>query len=261
MCYAFVGASTAISIMAAERAKTITAKITNGVPTADLCEGLQLEDIWVRKSASYGFTFGGGSCRQGYNVSKINIADAATADLRCSTAGVSIKVYNATLAGSTKISTTAGCIMVQNYGGDAAAVLGSATGLTISRDTSTVDGTAASSLRLLVNSSSFSSGFPLVWQGPQHRHTSSINGASVTVSMRIKKTHATSIAGRLEIKHGIIIATDATTAIADNTDWQTVSVNFTPTADGPIEVHFELWSSATTESIYVNNDSLAVTVA
>lgn len=253
--------ATGITAMSGDRSKMIGAKLTNMQPTFLLGEGLQLEDIWVRRSSTYGMIFTGGSCRQGYNARKINVANATTADLRCATAGVSVKIWDATLAGSTKISTTAGCIMVQNYGGNSAAVLGGANGLTISRDTSTVDGTAATSLRLLVNSSSYSTLYPLYWEGPTYKHGSSINGASVTVSMRIKKTHATNIAGRLEVKRGIILAADATTDIPSDTNWNTVSVNFTPTADGPIEVYFELWSSATTESIYINPESLSVTVA
>ncbi len=185
--------ATALTIFSGDRSKMIGAKLTNMQPSFLLGEGLQLEDIWVRRSSTYGMIFTSGSCRQGYNARKINVDNAATADLRCATAGTSIKIWDATLSGSTKISTTAGCIMVQNYGGDSAAVLGGANGLTISRDTATVDGTAATSLRLLVNSSSYSSGFPLYWEGPTYKHGSSINGASVTVSMRIKKTHATNI--------------------------------------------------------------------
>lgn len=252
--------STALTIFSGDRSKMIGAKLTNMQPSFSLGEGLQLEDIWVRRSSTYGMIFTGGSCRQGYNARKINVARATTADLRCATAGVSVKIWDATLAGSTKISTTAGCIMVQNYGGDTAAVLGSANGFAISRDTETVDGTAASSLRLLINSSSYSTLYPLYWEGPLYRHPSSINGASVTVSLRVKKSHATNISGRLKVKRGVILASDATADIADNTNWQTVSVNFTPTADGPIEVYFELWSTATTESIYVNPESLTVTV-
>jgi hypothetical protein len=114
---------------------------------------------------------------------------------------------------------------------------------------------------MLVNSTSFNTNFPVYWEGPTYKHASSISGASVTVSMRIKKSHATNIAGRLEVKRGIILASDATTTIPSDTNWNTVSVTFTPTADGPIEVYFELWSTASTESVYVNPESLTVTVA
>jgi hypothetical protein len=151
--------------------------------------------------------------------------------------------------------------MVQNYGGDASAILGSAAGLTISRDTSEVDGTAASSLKLLVNTTTASSLFPLYWQGPTHKHSASISGASVTVSMRIKKSHATNILGRLEVKRGVILAADAVTDIPSNTDWNTVSVTFTPSADGKIEVYFETWATSSTDYILINPESLTVTVS
>jgi hypothetical protein len=250
-----------MNIYAPERTRFINTKITCARITAYLCEGLQLENIWVSRSTAYGIIFATGSCRQGYNVSKLKIANAATADLRCSTAGTSIKIWDATLGGSTKISTTAGCIMVQNYGGDTSAVLGSAAGLIISRDTSVVDGTAESSLKLLVNTTTASSLYPLYWQGPTYKHPASISGASVTVSMRIKKSHATNILGRLEVKRGVIISADAVTDIPSDTNWNTVSVTFTPSSDGKIEVYFEIWATSSTDYVLINPKSLTVTVS
>ena len=205
--------------------------------------------------------FTSGSCRQGYNVRQVVINNSTTADMRCATGGVSIKGYDVTLNSTTKLSIAGGCIIAQNYNGDSAAVAGGQTGLGITRDTSTVDGTAASSLRLLVNANTYVSAFPLYFEGPTYKHSSSISGASVTVTMRCKKSHATDISARMEVKRGIILASDATTTLTDDTNWNTVSINFTPTADGPIEVYFELWSSSTTESVYVNPESLSVTVA
>ncbi len=251
---------TAAVVFGGERSKMVGLKVTNLQPQFAFSEGLQLEDYWQNRSGGFGLTANSGSCRQGYNARKINLNNNSTGGVRCTTAGVSVRIYDATIDSSTKVSVTAGAVMLQNVDGTASTVIGAQSGITVSRDTSTVDGTVGSSLRLLVDANTFVSSFPVYWQGPHYRHASSINGASVTVSMRVKKSHATNISGRLEVKRGIILSSDATTTIADNTDWQTVSVNFTPTADGPIEVYFELWSSASTESIYVNPESLTVTV-
>ena len=257
----WAGAGGVGTVFANERSKALSWKITNAAFNFALSEGLQVEDILVNRSASYGMIFIGGSCRQGYNVNKVVIKNTTTADLRCAIPGVSIKMYNVDAQSSTKFSVVSGAIVAQNYNGDTAAVSGAQAGILYTRDTTTVDGTAASSVRLLVNSTSFNTNFPVYWEGPTYKHASSISGASVTVSMRIKKSHATNIAGRLEVKRGIILASDATTTIPSDTNWNTVSVTFTPTADGPIEVYFELWSTASTESVYVNPESLTVTVA
>ena len=249
-------------LFAGERNKYIGIKITSTPATFSLAEGLQAEDIWVRRSASYGLVLSSGSCRQGYNMRKVNVSDSSTADLRCTITGASVKIYDATLSGTNKLSVTAGSVLIQNYNGDSTAVFGAANGIVYSRDTATVDSGASASVRLQVNSNTYSSGFPLYWEIGTYNHAlGSINGQSCSISMRLKKSHATNIAARLEVKRGVILAEDAVTTLSDNTNWNTVTVSFTPTADGPIEVYLELWSTATTESVYYDPDSLIVTVA
>jgi hypothetical protein len=170
-------------------------------------------------------------------------------------------VYDATLNSTTKLSIAAGGLICQNYNGDSAAVIGGEVGITYSRDTATVDSGASASLRLLVNSSSFNTTFPLFWSLLTYNHTyGSISGNACTVSMRVKKTHATNIAGRLEVKRGVILASDAVTTLPSDTNWNTVTVSFTPTADGPVEVYLELWATSTTDSIYIDPDSLVFTM-
>jgi hypothetical protein len=258
---AFQGAATTGTIFGGARSSLKNCKISNAAFNLALSTGLQVEKLVSNRSPSYGLIFTSGSCRQGYNINGVVINNAATADLRCATDGVSIKAYESTLNGTTKLSTTGGAIICQNYNGDTAAVLGSQGGTTYSRDVTTLDTGASSSIRLLINSSSFNTLFPLFWELPTYNHTiASISGNACTVSMRIKKTHATNIAGRLEVKRGVILAADATTDLPSDTNWNTVTVSFTPTADGPVEVYIELWSTATTESIYIDPDSLVFTM-
>jgi hypothetical protein len=258
-CCADNTAMTLLSNGASDRTVLKNVKATNVSLSITFACGLQIDGLWQRRSTTRGVVIIGGDSRLGYNGRDWNLGDNTTADLGA-TSQADIRLNKVTCNSSAKLSSTAGHIMIQDYNGDSSAVAGVAEGFSITKDTSTVDGTAVSSLRLLVNVNTFTSTFPVSYQGPPYRHPSSISGASVTVSMRIKKTHATNIAGRLCVRGGIILSDKASTSIPSDTNWNTVEVSFTPTADGQIEVFFELWSTGTTESIYFNPESLSVTV-
>jgi hypothetical protein len=258
--YAGVSVASAVNMFSGERSKITGLKITCVQPSVTLAEGLQVEDVWQSRSNTYGLTISSSSCRQGYNIRKINLKNNTTAGVRCVSVGVSCKIYDATIESATKLSVTGGCVVLQNVDGVVSGVIGAQVGVTYTRDTSTVDSGATASLRLLVNANTYSSAFPLYWELSTYNHLASVNGNACTVSMRVKKSHATDISGRLEVKRGIILAADATTDIPNDTNWNTVTVSFTPTADGPVEVYLELWSTVSTESIYIDPDSLVFTM-
>lgn len=66
----------------------------------------------------------------------------------------------------------------------------------------------------------------------------------VTVEVRAKKSHATNIVGKLVCRGGQIagVASDVVDTLASSTDTETLSITFTPTASGVVEI--ECWAEA-----------------
>lgn len=85
----------------------------------------------------------------------------------------------------------------------------------------------------------------------------------VTFKVWVKKSHATNIAAKLIILGGYIpgVTSDVTATKSDDTNWQELTVTFTPTGKGATDVYIDSWATASpyTNSIYV--DSVTVTQA
>lgn len=75
-----------------------------------------------------------------------------------------------------------------------------------------------------------------------------------TIRAWLKKAHATACDGRLVVRGGQIagVDNDVTATLANNTNWQQLSISFTPTESGVVEV--EVWAEYVSSHQYVDYD-------
>lgn len=112
--------------------------------------------------------------------------------------------------------------------------------------------------RLVLTSSNRNATYPLDLPVAQFPYASS---GLVTVTAWMKKSHATNCNGRLRIKGGQITgySSDLTATLADNTDWQQLTITFTPTDTGVFEVEALAEYVAANANVYI--DEVTVTQA
>jgi len=79
----------------------------------------------------------------------------------------------------------------------------------------------------------------------------------VTANVWVKKSHATDIDAKFVCRGGQIAGVDAdvTDTKSDDTDWEQLTLVFTPTEDGVVEFIVTAWSASTTESVYIDDFS------
>lgn len=79
----------------------------------------------------------------------------------------------------------------------------------------------------------------------------------VTYKVWVKKSHATAIAASIDIVGGTIagVTNDLQSTAADNTNWQELTLTFTPTKRGVVDIYLDTWVTASpyTNSVYVDN--------
>lgn len=112
--------------------------------------------------------------------------------------------------------------------------------------------------RLVLTSSNRNATYPLDLPVAQFPYASS---GLVTVTAWMKKSHATNCNGRLRIKGGQITGygSDLTATLADNTNWQQLTITFTPTDTGVFEVEALAEYVAANANVYI--DEVTVTQA
>jgi len=83
----------------------------------------------------------------------------------------------------------------------------------------------------------------------------------VTIKCWVKKDHATNVVGKLFLRGNQIagVASDVTATKANDTDWEELTITFTPTEAGVVEVEGLVYYSAGNSSVYF--DDLSVTQA
>lgn len=106
--------------------------------------------------------------------------------------------------------------------------------------------------RLVLTSSNRNATYPLDLPVAQFPYASS---GLVTVTAWMKKSHATNCNGRLRIKGGQITgySSDLTATLADNTNWQELTITFTPTDTGVFEVEALAEYVAANANVYIDN--------
>jgi len=117
-------------------------------------------------------------------------------------------------------------------------------GGTINSQATTFTSGSGAEWRLILNSSTRNSNYPLKLPVAQCAVTS---GSLVIINATMKKSHATDVNGKLVIPGGRLlgIPTNVTATLANNTNEQTLQVTCTPFVSGVLEV--EVWAE------YVNN--------
>ena len=77
----------------------------------------------------------------------------------------------------------------------------------------------------------------------------------VTCKIWMKKDHATNVAGKLVCRGGQLsgVSSDVTDTKADDTDWEQLSISFTPTETGVIEIEAWAYYSAGSSNVYVDD--------
>jgi hypothetical protein len=80
----------------------------------------------------------------------------------------------------------------------------------------------------------------------------------VTFKAWMKKDHATNIACQIRLPAYQIagVTSDVTAVAADNTDWQQLTITFTPTENGVVEILAEAWYVAGDSNAYVHDVSV-----
>jgi len=106
--------------------------------------------------------------------------------------------------------------------------------------------------RLVLTSSNRDATYPLDLPVAQFPYASS---GLVTVTAWMKKSHATNCNGRLRIKGGQITgySSDLTATLADNTNWQQLTITFTPTDTGVFEVDALAEYVTANANVYIDN--------
>jgi hypothetical protein len=106
--------------------------------------------------------------------------------------------------------------------------------------------------RLVLTSSNRDATYPLDLPVAQFPYASS---GLVTVTAWMKKSHATNCNGRLRIKGGQITgySSNLTATLADNTNWQELTITFTPTDAGVFEVEALAEYVTANANVYIDN--------
>ncbi len=83
--------------------------------------------------------------------------------------------------------------------------------------------------------------------------------AEVTVSAYVKKDHATDVGARIVCKGKQIagVTTDVADVKANDTDWEQLSISFTPTVAGVVEIIFEGYFVAGNSSVYIDDITIS----
>ena len=108
--------------------------------------------------------------------------------------------------------------------------------------------------KLLTSSTTRTSAYPLDWDLAP---VALVGGETNTVKVWLKKAHATNVNGRLVCRGGQVdgISTDVTATLADNTNWQELTLTLSPTDD--CVVMLEVWAEyvAGHAAVYVDEIS------
>lgn len=77
----------------------------------------------------------------------------------------------------------------------------------------------------------------------------------ITIQASMMKNHATNIGGQILVKGYQIggVTTDQSAVLADNTNWQTLTLNFTPTEIGCFELESQGWYRAGAGNVYLDS--------
>lgn len=123
--------------------------------------------------------------------------------------------------------------------------------------TTTYQGTDPGAWKINISNSAVSSIAPTKFPVCQVACAAS---AAVTVTVWVKKDHATNIAAKLVVEDGqwsLPGITETTDTKADDTSWEELSITFTPTEKGVCPIYLYCWHGGGTANVYVGSVTIS----
>jgi hypothetical protein len=193
-------------------------------------------------------------------------ANNATSSLSAATADTistgAILLRNCTLSDSTEITFSAnifGFVWSFDHDNTQGNHWGFTNGATINWQTATFQGSDPGAWRFVLSSSSRNSFTPVTLKIAEVACAAS---SLVTVKAWVKKDHATNVAAKLYVEDAAyniagVVATSTTKA--NDTNWEELTITFTPTEKGIVPIFVDAWYVAGTSNVYIG--SITVTQA
>jgi hypothetical protein len=238
----------------------------NNTVTVGVNESALLDDITVISCAGPLLSAGAGGSRGGHTVERIyGKLCASLISAPSMTEAIAGKLEYALAVTVRATASDAGTVSVERFNGADGDCRTWGPYQEISRVTDVIDGSANNSMRIgLVSSTAATVDMPLRRLIAIYKHSAAFTaGQTISVTLRMRRSHATNIVPWLMVRGGSVVATDQKTAMtaAANT-WETVTVSFTALSSSEeIYIFCECSANTTaTESFHVNPESLTVTV-
>lgn len=217
-----------------------------------------------RNCASYGIQVGSGNLFSGCSFSNNGSGDVSPTSISHSYNTNSIVFRNSLFSSTTEIANTSSSLQnswITSWDHDQTA------GnhymwtyyTTANWQTSTVHASEPGAWKINISNSNVSSIAPSRFPLCQVACAAS---AAVTVSVWVQKDHATNIQAKLVVEDGqwsLPGITETTDTKADDTNWEELSITFTPTEKGVCPIYLYCWHNGGTANVYVG--SVTVTQA
>jgi hypothetical protein len=261
------GNSTTWSLGSNCTAKGIKVVGVNGAHGWNVYPGVLIDDVTAINMQLAGLSIATCAGRNGHNFEKVHIDKAGSLIAHTNQCDATIGKLTYALVTVVRATVTdGGFVSIERLGGIAGNSWGFGYVYQISRVTDVVDGSAVASMKVeIVSTTGAPSTKPARRLLTVYKHSASITaGQTVSISLRMRRSHATNIVPSLFIRG----TADGSTAIdretamtaAANT-WETVTVSYTADAsDEEIYIWWEAYATTATDFFHVNPESLTVTV-
>lgn len=155
----------------------------------------------------------------------------------------------------TDSATTKGIVWSKNHDQVSGDDWGFARGATINKQTSVVHGTEPVAWKVSHTNSEANAINPIAFKIGEFAVSAS---SAVTFTAWVKKDHATNVGCGIYVEDELynisgVVADDATAA--DNTNWQQLTITFTPDVDGIVPIYFKSWYIAGNSNTYLGTIS------
>ena len=217
--------------------------VVSGYATIESCE--------FRSNTSSGLSFSNGLA---VILSSVFSNNTTSSILTSSSFNSAINLRNCTLLDSTEVSLSAssfGMVLSLNHDDTVDNNWMFSSGATINWQTTTFHGSEPGAWKFTITSSTRTSYKPVTLKIAEVACNAS---ALVTVSVWVKKDHATNVAAKLYVLGelytiGGVAAADATKA--SDTSWEELTITFTPTEAGVVPIYVDAWYVAGASNVYV----------
>jgi len=239
-----------------------------GSNTFNIYPGCLIDEVTCINMRSASITFATASGRQGHTIEKVYVEKAPS--LIAAIGQCDAVIGKLTYSGVPVVRATVtdgGFASVERLGGTAGNCWSFGCGFEVSRVTDVVDGSANNSMKVgIVSSTIVPATNPARRLIAIYKPSAAITaGQTVTVSLRMRRSHATNIVPSLFVRgtpDGSTLTDLRTAMTAAANTWETVTITYTATAsDEHIYIWWEAYATSATDFFHVNPESLTVTVA